>query len=906
MLIPLLEDIPLAYEFSTMSLRLNERFANARLQGTLLHLHADHVLFWRRHFAEGIPILRQAFTACQEAGDLVYAGFLAFETVWQFIERGDALDDVLAQSRRYEQFARKSNNMAVYETIRLEQQFVASLQGNTLDPLGMQDATFDEEASLAAVVSATFGCGVVFYHIMKQVLAFHHGRYAESLAAARRAQPVLGAAAAMPIEATHHVFHALALAALLPAASPEERDEYTRLLAAAQKKIAMWAGHCPENFGSRHALVCAELARLEGRELDALRLYEDAIRLARVHGFVQHAALAFELAAQFYEAQGLRTAARAHFREARARYARWGAHAKVRQLERLHPYLCEGEATTVASATIGASVEELDLATVVRMMQALTSEIELEKWTAKALTIALEDAGARRGVLLALGNGELRSIAEATVTTSGVEVRMLDAPLALPQMVLRYVERTHEAVVLDDACVSSDFAKDPYIAAGRSRSVLCLPLAKQDTLQGILYLENDLAPGAFTARRTALLKLLASQAALSLENVWLHSDLRRENDSRRRTEAALRRSEMFLAEGQRLGRTGSFGLIPSTGEIQWSEESYRLVGIERGTHPDLGQILARIHPEDAPRIRETLLRAAHTGDALDHEHRYLMPDGSTRFFHVIAQTIHEPGRPIEYVGAIMDITERREAEAELQNAQAELAHVMRVSALGELAASIAHEVSQPLAAIAADATAALNWLGFEPPSLERVREALTAIEADCQRAGDVLSGINALLKRAPFQRTTCDLNAIVAGIIPLLRLQFETRGVALETELDRELNPILGDSVQLQQVLINLLLNAADACRSLEAGRRRVAVRTATERHGGQTWSVASVVDSGKGIDAVLGARFFDAFYTTKSDGLGMGLSISRTIVQRHDGELTVSPNLPHGTTFAVRLRSLP
>jgi predicted ATPase/signal transduction histidine kinase len=904
MVVSIVEDIPRAYEFSTMSLRLNERFGNVRLEGTLLHLHADHVLFWRRHFAEGVPILRRAFTACQEVGDLVYAGFLAFETVWQFIERGDALDDVLAQSRPYEEFAQRSNNIAVCETIRLEQQFVASLQGKTVGPLGMQDARFDEEASFAVVVNATFGCGIVFYHIMKLVLAFLQGQYTEALAAARRAEPVLGAAMAMPIEATYYVFRALTLIALLPSASPEERDEFATFLAGARKKIANWAENCPENFGSRHALVSAEVARLEGRDLEAMRLYEDAIQSARAHGFVQHEALALELAAQFYDARGFETTARAHLREACDRYARWGAHAKVRQLERLHPHLRAGDAPIPPTATIGASVEELDLATVVRTMQVLTSEIVLEKWTARALTIAVEDAGARRGVLLVLSDGQLRGLAEANLTTSGVEVRMLEAPALVPQTLLRYVERTHEAIVLDDAS-TSEFAKDPYIAAGQSRSILCLPLAKQDALRGVLYLENDLAPCAFTARTTALLKLLASQAALSLENVWLHSDLQRENDTRRRTEAALRRSEMFLAEAQRLSRTGSFAWVPSTGEIEFSDESYRITGIQPATRPTLDDIIARMHQEDAPQVREILLRATQTGEALGYEHRYVMPDGAARFVRIIAQSFREPGAPVEYVGAITDITERREAEAALQNAQAELARVMRVSALGELAASIAHEVSQPLAAIAADATAALNWLGFDPPNIEGTREALEAIDADCQRAGDVLSRINALLKRAPLERTTCDLNAIVSGVVPLVKPQFEIKGVALETELEQQPLRILGDAVQLQQVLINLLLNAADACRSLETSRRRVVVRTTTERRGGQAWFVVSVADTGKGIQPEVRARIFDAFYTTKSDGLGMGLSISRTIVQRHDGELSVSPNRPNGATFAVRLPSL-
>jgi PAS domain S-box-containing protein len=431
-----------------------------------------------------------------------------------------------------------------------------------------------------------------------------------------------------------------------------------------------------------------------------------------------------------------------------------------------------------------------------------------------------------------------------------------------------------------------------------------LPLAKQGALRGILYLENELAPCVFTPRRTALLQLLASQAALSLENVWLHSDLQRENDSRRRTEAALRRSEMFLAEAQRLSRTGSFGWSPSTGALHSSDETHRIIGLELGTSLSLEEVFARIHPEDASQVRDTIRRAGKTGAPLDYEHRFVMPDGSIRFVRVIAKSVHEPGNAVEYVGAVTDITEWHEAEAALQNAQAELAHVMRVSALGELAASIGHEVRQPLGAIAADASAALNWLGLSPPNVDGAKEALTAIDADCQRAGDILSRINAMLKRAPLERTTCDLNAIVSGVVPLVRSQFERRGVALETELDQELPPLLGDSVQLQQVLINLLLNAVEASRSMGAERSRVVIRTFTESRDGRLWSIASVADAGKGIDPDLRTRIFESFYTTRPEGLGMGLSISRSIVLRHGGELTVSENQPYGSTFVIRLPS--
>ena len=202
MLVSTVGDLATAFQYAEMSLRLNEKLENPRLRGTLLHLYGDHINFWRRHISTGMPILEQAFLACLEVGDLVYAGFLAFETVWQAIEKGDTLQDVLALSMKYAAFAQESHNDAVYETIRLEQQFIASLQGRTRDPMSFEDGMFDEEACFAAIVKATFGCGIVFYRIMQQILAFVHGRYAEALEAAARAEPMLSAAMAMPIEAT--------------------------------------------------------------------------------------------------------------------------------------------------------------------------------------------------------------------------------------------------------------------------------------------------------------------------------------------------------------------------------------------------------------------------------------------------------------------------------------------------------------------------------------------------------------------------------------------------------------------------------------------------------------------------------------------------------------------------------
>jgi predicted ATPase/two-component sensor histidine kinase len=546
MVVSVLGDIPSAFEFSRMAMRLNDKFDNRRLHGTILHLHADHVLFWRRPFSEGQPILEQAFLACQEVGDIVYAGFLAFETPWQSVEMGRSLGDVLAQSARYADFALKSNNRPIYETIRLEQQFARSLQGKTADRLGMQDRTFDEAACVATIAQATFGCGVVFYHIMKQILAFIHGEYREALAAATRAEELLGAAMSMPIEATYHFIHALTLAALHDGASPDQKASYTRLLAEKQKKLALWARNCPQNYDNRLFLVSAEIARLEGRDLEAMQLYERAVQSSSDQGFVHNEALALELAARFYETRGLDRAARTFYRDARHRYERWGADAKVEQLERHHPYLREEPPEPRLAATLGAPAEHL--ATVVKISQAVSGEIVLDRLIERLMIIAAEHAGAARCLLILPSRADHQIAAEAVSRPDGVSVRLCEAPVTpdvLPQSVLRYVIRTHETVILDDASAPSQFSSDPYVVGVQARSVLALPLIKQGKLLGVLYLENNLTPYVFSQSRIALLELLASQAAISLENAKVYGDIQRSLDER---DALLREKEALLKE----------------------------------------------------------------------------------------------------------------------------------------------------------------------------------------------------------------------------------------------------------------------------------------------------------------------------------------------------------------------
>ena len=877
-------DISSACQFSEMSLRLNERFNNPLLRGTLLHLHGDHVNFWRRHFATGLPILEQAFAACLEVGDLVYAGFLAFETVWQLIEKGDVLDDVLSLSTRYSAFAQQSRNDAVYETIRLEQRFVTSLQGKTKDPLSFDDSTFDEATCLAAIAKASFGCGIVFYHIMKQILAVLYGRYAEALAAAGQAEPVLGAAMAMPIEATYHFFHALTLTALYSTATAIEQEQYRRLIDEKAAKLQLWAEHCPENYRNRHALVSAEIARIEGRDVDAMRFYEEAIRSARENGFLHNEAIASELAGRFYLAAGLETNGYGHFGNARACFALWGAAGKVRQLESLYPRLAAAEGPRRAQ-TMDAAIERLDVTTVVKASQAVSGEIELTKLIERLMTVALENAGADRGLLVLPRNDEYLVEAVADVDGGQIVLRQeARSDRAAPDSLIRYVSRTHESVILDDATRPNPFAGDEYLIRRQPRSVFCLPLVRQTAVAGVLYLENTLTSHVFTPDRTALLSLLASQLAISLENTRLYNDLReREAKIRRLVDANVIGIVITDIEGQM---------------IEANDALLQMVGHDREDLVSGHLRWTDLTPTEwHERTARALTELTRTGTFQPYEKEYFRKDGSRVPVLIGGAAFGETRN--QAVAFVLDLTERKRAEESLRELQSDLAHMNRLSIMGELGASLAHEITQPIGSARNNARAALNFLDQQPPDLDEVREALGCVVGNADRAGDIIDRIRDQIKKAPPRKFLFDLNEAVNEVLVLVRSAITKNGVAVQTRLAPRLCPVHGDRVQLQQVIVNLILNAVEAMGSVETGARELIIST---EQSPTNSIVVGVRDSGPGIDPEHLDRVFEAFYTTKSSGVGMGLSICRSIIHAHGGRLWAQPNKPRGAAFQFTL----
>jgi PAS domain S-box-containing protein len=365
---------------------------------------------------------------------------------------------------------------------------------------------------------------------------------------------------------------------------------------------------------------------------------------------------------------------------------------------------------------------------------------------------------------------------------------------------------------------------------------------------------------------------------------------------RKRAEEELRRSEASLAQAQQISRTGSWRWNVGTGEVRWSTEHFRIFSLDPLTaRPSYAAFMKRIHPEDRPAFEQALDQAVRERSRFQYEYRIVLPDRSVKYLQTVGQPDSTESGDLEFVGTVMDMTERRRAEEALRNAQAELIRVARLTTMGELLASIAHEINQPLAAVATSGNACLRWLNRDQPNLASAREAVSRVVRDAHRAGDVIRSLRALTKKSGPQLTQLDIQDAIAEVLALTNGEMQQHGVVLHTDLAGGDRPVLGDRVQLQQVVLNLIMNAVQAMGAVTDRRRELTVSVARAEPG---CVLVAVEDTGPGLDPAIAQHIFEPFFTTKSDGLGMGLSICRSIIEAHGGTLWVSPRAPHGTAF--------
>lgn len=752
-------DYAAAREFGALALHLVDERGLVRYRGRVHMAFGTMVVPWTQPARAARDYIRRAYGILVEIADHTFAIYCAPNEASGLLFAGEFLGEVRETVERGLAIARDANFRFVVDALLAQKQFLSRLQDGSRGEPGEQPAVPTDEGPPTLVD---------FEHwVYRLEAALLCGELAEALEARARAEACAAAGRSFAESGELPFYGALALLAL-PARDAGQEAALQRHV----QQLAHWARTCPVNFSARFALVRAELARAAGQPLEASEAYAQAVSQARRHGFTQVEAFAAELAAAFHAGRGDELSAHGHLRYARGAWQRWGAAAKVRQLQAAHPAVFGQETPTPAMSRLQA----LDAQAVLRISTALASDIVPARLVETLLRTALESAGAGYGTLTLLRQGAWQVRAQAQVQDG--EIVVVQAPVGFgtevcPVSIVQSVARTQQRIVVGDAREEAALAQDDYVRRRRPRSLLCVPLMRHATLIGVLYLENALAAHVFTPSKAEVLEVIASHAAFALENARLYEELLEQN------------------------------------------------------------------------------------------------------------------------------RQRALAEEELRAALAELERASRLKAMGELVASIVHEIGQPIATVDTSASAALRWLDRGTPDIAEAREMLLHISKSALRARTIIQGLRAKARKTEPQFAVFDLAEALREAVTLVAGPLESLGVALALQGLDAAEPVCGDRVQLQQVAVNLLMNGAESMAGRAPGERRLQLRCAID---GDDRVRVAVDDVGSGIAPEHAGKLLEPLFSTKADGMGMGLAICKSILDAHEGTLALLPREPAGTRAVFTL----
>ncbi|WP_437719082.1 AAA family ATPase [Sorangium sp. So ce448] len=940
-------DYRAGFRFGKLGLDLTEKPGPPRFKARVDFVFWYLINPWNRHMRTSVDPLRRAFHAAQETGDLAFASYVLNGVLLLLLTGGAPLGEASREAESSLAFARKAKFSLIVDLIAAQLMVIRALRGST--PALVADDDHLDEGRFERRLEGDRGLSVAtcWYWIGKLEARLFAGDHASAVDAAERARALLWTSRPYLVVAEYHFYGALALAGRHDAAPApvDERPPLLVALAAHREQLEVWAENCPENFGARAALVGAEIARVGGEWDKAAQLYEQAIRAARESGFVHIEALAYEVASRFYRTRGFDLIADTYLREARACYARWGADGKVRQIDQQNPRLSDRR-PLAPSASFAARSDELELLSVIKASQTISSEIVLNQLLRTLLTVVLEQGGAQRACLFLCQDERVTMEAEATLEGKGAATILLAPSLddaswqRVPGSLVHYVQRTKERVILHDAAADAGkFSGDDYFTRYRCRSVLCVPILRQAGVAGLLYLENNLLAGAFTQDRFTALSLLATQAAISLENARL---LAKEQSARTTAEAAERRAAFLAEAGEIISASLDHGQVLSRlarlsvrSFCDWCVIDFAEGGEARRAfwaHKDpakepLLEELRRRYPPDRhsphpsarawrdggplllPEISDEIIQR----HAADDGHARLIRELGTRSSVIVPLVAR--GQAIGMLTVVSSEPERRYGDADLalvqevarraaiaiDNARLYSAANEAVRMRDEFLTVATHELNTPMTSLTLTLEAMDRALrsgrSWDPQAMGRQVDRALRQAARLTRLNSELldvSRINAARLRLDVAEV--DLGEIVRDVLARFKLDLARAGCSVSL---RECGRVVGlwDGSRVDQIVSNLLANAikfgagnpVEISLGEEAGTARLSVR-----------------DHGIGIDPARQGQIFERFERAVSDrhygGLGLGLYISRRIAEAHGGSIRVESALGAGATFVVEL----
>ena len=767
------QDIELGYKFGKLVFSLAERFNDRKSTAKAFHVLGSHVIPWKEHIRETLPILIESYQRGVETGGFEFAGYSSCYLCCHSYLMGQELTEVEQKMATYSNAISQIRRENPFQWLARFRQAVFNLLGRSKNPIRLMGDAYNEERSLPLAIKANDRTGLHFFYLNKLILCYLFGEAHQARQNAVMAEQYLDGVTAMIAVPIFHFYDSLAHLGIFAEASNSEKEAWLNRVNANQEKMQKWAHHAPMNHLHKFYLVEAEKAQVLGQHWQAVEFYEQAIKGASDHQFIQEEALAYELGAKFYLERGKTKIAQTYMKEAHYAYTRWGALAKVKDLEAKYPQLLPkspdtksitSTSTTTTNSTTGSQAgEALDLATFMKASQAISGEIVLDKLLTSLMKILIQNAGAQTGFLILDKAGELVIEASGEVEVDDVKVlQSIPVNQYLPVSIINYVTRTKETVVENDAVQQGKFTNDPYIKANKTKSILCAPLVNQGQLSGIVYLENNLTTRAFTPDRLEVIQLLSGQAAIAITNAKLYAEV---TESERRLTQYLEAMPMGVS------------VHDSTGQLYYANQTaQQLLGINALLEAKTEQIAEayqvyragtqQLYPTDELPIVRSLTGETAKADDLELYH----PDKIVPLEVSTTPIFDETGNIVYAIAAFQDITKRKQAEKllaeynrtleiqvaertqELKSAldylkatQEELIQSEKMAALGQLIAGVAHEINTPLGAIRSSAENIFQSLDQTLEQLPKLFQSLSP-----EQSTDFL----ALLQRSLQQKST--------------------------------------------------------------------------------------------------------------------------------------------------------